>query len=231
MKKAVLMQKFAKWHIWLGWAAAIPLLLWTVSGLVMVAKPMDEVHGDYLRLENHDMPKPVPVAFGDNARKLTIMGGQIMVQDGRPVLMTATPEGKPVRYALDTPELAIIPPVNEAKARDLAAKNIVGGRDLTSVKLYEDGKAPFDYRGASAVWQLTLKDGSHVYIGRDSGEIEVIRTPYWRLFDFMWGLHIMDPVEREDTHHPVLIISTILALITCIIGTVLLFRRRKAAKR
>ena len=38
--------KLRRWHIWLAWIAAIPLLFWTVSGLVMVARPIEEVRGD-----------------------------------------------------------------------------------------------------------------------------------------------------------------------------------------
>ena len=45
------MQRFARWHIWLGWLIAIPLVLWTASGLIMVAKPIEEVRGEHLRAE------------------------------------------------------------------------------------------------------------------------------------------------------------------------------------
>jgi uncharacterized iron-regulated membrane protein len=38
-------------HIWLGWLVAAPFLLWTVSGLVMVVKPIEEVRGEGLLLE------------------------------------------------------------------------------------------------------------------------------------------------------------------------------------
>ena len=37
------MQSLAKWHVWLGWLVGVPILMWTVTGLVMVAKPIEEV--------------------------------------------------------------------------------------------------------------------------------------------------------------------------------------------
>ena len=37
-----------RWHIWLAWVAAIPILLWTISGLVMVARPIEDVRGEGL---------------------------------------------------------------------------------------------------------------------------------------------------------------------------------------
>ena len=40
--------KLRRWHIWLAWVAAIPILLWIVSGLVMVARPIEEVRGEAL---------------------------------------------------------------------------------------------------------------------------------------------------------------------------------------
>jgi uncharacterized iron-regulated membrane protein len=46
------MQKFARWHIWVGWAVALPLLMWTITGLVMVARPLGEVRGDALRAKS-----------------------------------------------------------------------------------------------------------------------------------------------------------------------------------
>ena len=37
-----------RWHLWLGWLVGVPILLWTVSGLVMVWKPIEEVRGNHL---------------------------------------------------------------------------------------------------------------------------------------------------------------------------------------
>ena len=62
----------------------------------------------------------------------------------------------------------------------------------------------------------------------DTGEIEAVRTRWWRAFDFAWGLHIMDLSEREDTSHPVLIGFAALSLVGALIGCVLMFRRRRA---
>ena len=39
------MKRLAKLHIWLGWLVGVPILMWTITGLVMVAKPIEEVRG------------------------------------------------------------------------------------------------------------------------------------------------------------------------------------------
>ena len=53
------MQRFARWHIWLGWAAAIPLLLWTISGLFMTLRPIEQVRGVALDEVIARFPTPV----------------------------------------------------------------------------------------------------------------------------------------------------------------------------
>lgn len=58
-----------------------------------------------------------------------------------------------------------------------------------------------------------------------------LRTPQWRLYDVMWGLHIMDLQTREDSHHPILLLFAALAAVSALLGCVLLFRRRKARLR
>ena len=43
--------RLTRWHIWLGWLAGVPLLLWTISGLFMVAQPIETVRGIGYRFE------------------------------------------------------------------------------------------------------------------------------------------------------------------------------------
>ena len=38
----------------------------------------------------------------------------------------------------------------------------------------------------------------------------------------MWGLHIMDPTTREDSHNPFVILFGVVALAMSVIGTILL---------
>jgi hypothetical protein len=96
--------------------------------------------------------------------------------------------------------------------------------------LFPADQVPFDFRQSMPVWQLVLTDGTHVYVGQQSGRIEAVRTRWWRAFDFMWGLHILDPQTREDTSHPLLILAAALSVIGALLGCVLLFRRRRAVK-
>ena len=51
-----------------------------------------------------------------------------------------------------------------------------------------------------------MSDGAHFYVDATSGQIVATRTRWWRFYDLMWGLHIMDPQTREDTHNPFVIL-------------------------
>ena len=47
----------------------------------------------------------------------------------------------------------------------------------------------------------------------------------------MWGLHIMDPRTREDTHNPFVILFGIVALAMSVLGTILLPKALEEAQR
>jgi hypothetical protein len=82
-------------------------------------------------------------------------------------------------------------------------------------------------------WQVAMTDGTRFYVDALSGEVVARRTRWWRFYDWMWGLHIMDLKTREDTHNPLVIGFAIVALVTSILALMMLpmtvRRRRKRA--
>lgn len=223
------MQTLAKWHIWLGWLVGVPIALWLASGLFMTLKPLPEVRGEHLRLDN-DVPAPLIIegsSLADEGAQLKEM--RVTMQEARAVAILTTLDGATGRvdFATGTP----IPALTAADARALVAKRIVGGEAVQSVTFYDADDVPFDFRRPMPVWRVALKDGTYVYVGRDTGAIEAVRTQWWRWFDVAWGLHIMDLSEREDNSHPILIGFAALSLVGALIGCALMFRRRKARVR
>ena len=68
-------QTLHKWHIWLGWLVGVPLILWTASGLFMVARPIEEIRGEHLRKAPLMLATDMPVApslSGRAVEKLTL---------------------------------------------------------------------------------------------------------------------------------------------------------------
>ncbi|WP_133365638.1 PepSY domain-containing protein [Qipengyuania sediminis] len=218
--------RFARWHVWLGWLAGVPLLFWTLSGLVMVARPIEEVRGEHLRREHVHSPLP---AGSEIAIRLPEGGKPVVststeVEQGRVITRLTYADESVERYDAEGRKLA---PFSDVEARMLVAREIVGGDRVASVRLTDADAPPIDFRRPVTAWQVVLADGTHVYVARDTGEIAAVRTRWWRVFDWFWGLHIMDLETREDTHHPLLIGFAALSLVSTLLGLVLLFRRRK----
>lgn len=231
MNTRTLMRRLARWHIWLGWLIGVPLLLWTMTGLVMVAKPIEEVRGNHLRKDVVEtaLPAETQIAVSlpaDAARPVRSVATQ--VERGETVTRITYMDGTSERFRVDGSRMA---PLSEIEARMIAAERIVGGERVVDGKRFGADEPPFDFRRPEPVWQIALEGGTHVYVGTETGEIEAVRTRWWRIFDFMWGLHIMDLQTREDTSHPVLVIFAALSLLGTLIGSTLLFRRRKARRR
>jgi hypothetical protein len=223
--KTLSMLTLAKWHIWLGWLVGVPIVMWLATGLLMVARPIEQVRGEHLRRES---PPAALVLHGSNlaAPEAKLAEMRVVMQGNRPVAILTGLDGSVRR--VDFASGAALPSLDAAAAQALVAREITGGETVERVTLFPADRTPFDFRRPLAVWQVALADGTNVYVGRDTGAIEAVRTRWWRAFDLAWGLHIMDLSEREDTSHPVLIIFAALSLTGALIGCVLMFRRRKA---
>lgn len=221
------MRMLAKWHIWLGWLVGVPIVMWLATGLLMVSRPIDEVRGDHLRRAAEPAALVIPgsaIAAPDAALK----DMRVTMQDGRAVAILTTLDGAVSR--VDFAKGSPLPPLGAAAARELVARHIRGGDQAVRVTLFPADRTPFDFRRPLAVWQVALADGTNVYVGRDTGMIEAVRTRWWRAFDIAWGLHIMDLSVREDTSHPLLILFAALSLTGAVFGTVLMFRRRRRTR-
>jgi hypothetical protein len=226
------MRLIAKWHIWLAWAFGIPVLMWTITGLIMVSKPIEEVRGEHLRLSSNAAEQTLPdgaqITVPDTARERAIRSVTSAMEQGQQVTRVTFMDGAIARFDASG---AALPQLTEAGALALVARDIKGGDKVRSVTAYAADNVPLDFRRPMDVWQVALEDGAHIYVGRDSGRIEAVRTSWWRVFDFAWGLHIMDLETRGDTSHPILILFAGLGVVGSLLGVVLMFRRRTAKGR
>lgn len=191
----------------------------------MVARPIEEVRGTGVRAELEQvnftglvLPQVTGMA---NAARLVKIGArdQWIVDQGK------------ILERYDARTGARLPEVDMAEARNLAdAAYLADARPVKQVA-FDALNPPLDLRKARPSWQIHFDDGTHVYIDKESGEVLAIRTRQWRAFDFMWGLHIMDPQTREDTSHPLLIVAAGLSFVSVLIGIIMLFMRRKRGVR
>ena len=227
MARQRMMQRFARWHIWLGWAVGLPILMWAVTGLVMVARPIEEVRGEHLRAPRAAID-PAGIAFPQNIGE-PIHEARLVSQPDGPAWIITAADGRRWRYSARFGTAT--PPVVKDEARRIADAAYAGDAGLAGVSYFPPGKAPTAARSSAAVWRVRFADGTQVYIDDATGEVLALRTGQWRLYDFLYGLHIMDPQAREDAHNPFAIVVAALAVIGATLGCVLLFRRRKARVR
>jgi len=226
MARFRIMQQLARWHIWLGWLIGVPILMWTISGLVMVVRPIEEVRGENLRAE------AAPMATADLVfpnRMGPVLSVILANQTDGPTWIVTEPDGG--RYRYSATDGTLVPPVIESEARRIALATYSGKAALETVRYFPADLAPPDLRIPTDSWQAHFSDGTNFYIHSSTGEILAVRTGWWRVYDFMWGMHIMDLQTREDTSHPILIIFAALSVFGALMGTVLLFRRRRRAAR
>ena len=216
-----------RYHIWLGWLIGIPMLFWTLSGVVMVWKPIDEVRGAALLAEAapFELVRP-PVAPQVAGRKLKSVAVEPRAAGPRWVLKFADGGTR-----LADPATGQLLPIYSAAdaAREVMAR-YTGKARPTQVSRTDPAKPPLELRRDLSGWAITMSDGTHFYVDSGSGEIVARRTRFWRFYDWMWGLHIMDLQTRENTHNPWIVGFGIATLVTTILALALLpltTRRRK----
>lgn len=126
---------------------------------------------------------------------------------------------------LDATTGKIQPLLTEDQARKAAAQVYTGTANIRGATLHQHTVPAEISPRLLPVWQVEFDDMAHssLYISATTGLLASTRHHYWRLFDIMWMLHIMDYDTREDVHNPLLRIMTSLAILTAIFGIALTY--------
>ena len=95
--------------------------------------------------------------------------------------------------------------------------------------MVEEAKKGSEYRGRALPLYKVLAENTdgeelNIYQNPYTGEIVAIRSQQWRIWDLMWGFHIMDWVERDNIDNILLKEISLIALFTAITGIVLFFK-------
>jgi hypothetical protein len=221
-------RRLRRYHIWLGWLVGLPLLLWTLSGLVMVARPIGEVRGTGLLREAGPLALAQP-AVAPTLGPRPVRSLQLDPRPGGPVWAIHYADGG-ARLA-DAATGRLLPPLRPADAAALVRARYTGNSAVAAVDRTSAEQPPLDLRRPVAAWRVTMRDGTRFYLDAGTGELLATRTPFWRFYDLMWGLHIMDLKGREDSHNPLVIAFAAASLITIVLALALLpmtLRRRAA---
>ena len=222
-------QNLRRWHIWLGWIIGIPFLIWTVSGLVMVARPIEAVRGEDLLGEAPGLASGLaPVAPSIGPRPVSTLKLEQRANGPRWIVTYADGESR----LADAVTGRLLPPLTAADAVQAVEARYAGTAKVGGVDRISGDNPPIDFRRPVHAWRVSMSDGTRFYVHAATGEILAKRTGWWRIYDFMWGLHIMDLETREDAHNPLLIGFALVSLVTIILAIALLPMtiRRRAKK-
>lgn len=189
-----------KTHNVLGAIVGVQIVLWIASGLFFTLFPIDQIRGSHLRAPLADT---ISVPDGGLVRMETVAGtggGEVERVELRPfpggaVYQVDTTFGT---FLHDAVSGDAISPLNEATARRVVLAQWAGKGELEGLSLVTEAPAESGGKGRE-MWRADFEgiDKATFWVDPYTGDLAAVRTPLWRTFDLMWGLHIMDWQNRE----------------------------------
>ena len=215
-------------HKWLALFVGAQLLIWFASGALMSFLPIEKVRGEHLVERATFNPVPAATQFADPARLIASAGAPVeaitlRMLGNRPVAELKTSNGTRL-FDAETGAAIESVSANQATAIARAAWRGASKPSTTIMRVAEESP---EYRGDLPAWRVSFADPDNtaVYVAAGSGRISAVRTGTWRLYDFFWGLHIMDWKNHENFNTPWLLAFAIGGLVLGVFGTILLFKR------
>ena len=214
-----------KVHKWIALIVGIQLFLWALSGFYMVAVNIDIIHGDMLVKDvqqniSHADRLHVPLErlaiLHPDAQRITLKAMM-----GRPVYQI-TGESTLLLDAVDGRQLS---PLDEKTATQIASYHYAGESAVRHVEFLESDPPTELQERSLPLWRVDFDDvwNSSFYVDPYTGEFTTRRHTLWRVFDFLWMLHVMDYDERADINNTILRVFSVLGIFLGLTGAWLLF--------
>jgi uncharacterized iron-regulated membrane protein len=239
---------FRKLHRWLGLLMAVQIIAWMASGLYFSLFPIELIRGEHLTRE---WPAPTsesllrmgsPAAVKQTMDQHLGPGWELetlnMVSTGDQLhwRVEGRLDGQPFRRLLNEAGTTVVPVLSAEDVTQAAGSWLKEPADVAAVEWLESSGPGTEYRGRFyPAWKVSFNEPENLnlYLEPWTGEILARRTSRWRVFDFLWMLHIMDFDTRDDFNHPLLQAASFLGLIIALSGVIFwamttsLFRRKR----
>ena len=203
-------------HRFLGVLLGLQFIAWTVSGLYFSWSNLDHVHGDpWLKT-----PKPASWTVSsfelptDSTYELT-SGSSLEIRSllGEPYWWI---NGERLIHAQTGALRGNIVP---DEARQIVEERLAKDVTVSAVHELVTTGPHHEYRERPLpAWQVTLSDGTHVYVDAKSGELTRVRNAAWRVFDALWMFHTMDYATRDNFNNLLLRVFSLAGLVTVLSG-------------
>lgn len=221
--------RMRKWHKWLALIIGVQVFLWTASGLFMSFVPIETVRSEHLLKKSEDRPLVISEKYVQISKAVEVSGlnqeniGEIKIKMllERPVFEVKTISGESKLIDAKTGEL--LSPLSQKLAEEIVRSRYAGDAKILKVTLLDQPIS--EYRSTYPVWRIDFedKDQTSFYVSPSDGNLKAVRGNIWRVYDFLWMLHIMDYSERENFNHWWLVIAAFLAVSVTLTGFVLFF--------
>ena len=206
-------------HKYLSFFISIQLLLWTISGIYFAFNKIENVRGEQYRAQTssdynfNKIEFEIPNAESVNVKKRL----------GKTIIAASTKNG--MRYFNE--EGGALQKISFDEARQLVSKQ-TSLKPMAVEEIYTSEKGS-EYRGRELpIYKVVTRNANdneiNAYLNIYTGEVVAIRSAQWRIWDLMWGFHIMDWQERDNIDNLLLKIFSILALVSSISGILLFFK-------
>ncbi len=212
-------------HRWLSAIALVQLAIWVGTGLFFAAVPLAQVKGTPAKGANS-----FPITVDETLVPIESVVRQLQSQGNvERVELVGTSRGPMYRCKVGGRRLRIDArsgreaPVDSAEAEEIA-RNDQPGRPAVSAVTRVEKDPDIEYRSLPLpAWRVELADDARtvVYVDASTSEVTARRNDLWRVYDFLWSLHIMDYRERDSFNHPLLVGAAALGCLTVVSGAVL----------
>lgn len=206
-------------HKYLSFFISLQLFLWTISGIYFAFNKIELVRGEQYRLT-----ESFPVNFNEvNFSRSDVYQIKAIKRLDEIIFVVNASKGTEYLNALGTP----VSKLSKSEVFEIvSSSSTLEPIDLEEISESSKGS---EYRGRDLplykVTSLNDKDKKiNLYLNVFSGEITAVRSLQWRIWDVMWGFHIMDWQTRDKINNIFLKIFSILALVSSISGILLFFR-------
>ena len=206
-------------HKYLSFFISLQLFLWTISGIYFAFNKIELVRGEQYRLT-----ESFPVNFNEvNFSRSDVYQIKAIKRLDEIIFVVNASKGTEYLNALGTP----VSKLSKSEVFEIiSSSSTLEPIDLEEISESSKGS---EFRGRDLplykVTSLNDKDKKiNLYLNVFSGEITAVRSLQWRIWDLMWGFHIMDWQTRDKINNIFLKIFSILALVSSISGILLFFR-------
>lgn len=225
-----------KAHRYLGLFVGVQILFWVISGLYFVLNDIEKVRGEHLKSEIANDINAHQGQLADinqvlnNFRKQTpevetikAIGLRLLL--GQPVyeISYSTSEGS-FYQLVNAHSGNLMPLLDEASAVRIAKADFAEDVDVLSVELLKTVSEHAEYRGRDLpIYRVSMDHPSavNIYVSAQRGIVTARRNTTWRIFDFLWMMHTMDYISRDDFNNLLVQVFSVLGLISVLSGFLL----------